>query len=78
MLGWILLLLGFAGFLFFLYLGEDRDEIMYKAADESCYYCIYSATPHTIRDRSKNTCQKIDNTGWSSEQIRHCKYRIKE
>ena len=37
MLGWILLLLGFAGFLFFLYLGEDRDEIMYKSADESCY-----------------------------------------
>ena len=73
--GLLLLILGFAGFLFFLYLGESHEDV--SIGDESCYYCIYSATPHTIRDRSKNTCQKIDNTGWSSEQIRKCKHRIK-
>ena len=74
----IIFLIGGLGlFLFFLIL-EDRDATLDKIMDESCYYCMFSRTPHSIRDKSKNTCQIIDNTGWSSEEIKHCKYRCKK
>lgn len=42
---------------------------------EDCYYCKYSKTPRSIRDKYKNTCKIINNKGWSSEQVRKCKYR---
>lgn len=64
----------------FLYIEYQLNDnyIMYKAVDESCYYCIYSTKPHSIRDSSKNTCKKINNRNWTSTQIRNCKYRVKE
>ena len=73
----IFFLIGGLGlFLFFIILG-DRDDTLDKIMDESCYYCMFSKTPHSIRDETKNTCQIIDNTGWSSNQIKNCKYRCK-
>lgn len=42
---------------------------------EDCYYCKYSTKPMRLRDRSKNTCKRINNKGWTSEQIRNCPYR---
>ena len=64
----------------FLYIEYQLNDnyIMYKSVDESCYYCIYSTKPHSIRDSSKNTCKKINNQNWTSTQIRNCKYRVKE
>ena len=44
---------------------------------EDCYYCKYSKTPQSIRDKNKNTCKIINNKGYSSEQVRKCKYRRK-
>ena len=66
--------------LLFLYIDYqlNNDYIIYKAADESCYYCIYSTKPYFIRDRSKNTCKKINNQNWTSAQIKNCKHRVKE
>ena len=65
-------------FIFFiLYLEYDSKESLYKVVDESCYYCIYSTKPYSIRDKNKNTCKIIDNTDWTSEQVRHCKHRLK-
>lgn len=55
----------------------DEDDTINKIMDESCYYCMFSKTPHSIRDKTKNTCTIVDNTMWSSEQIRNCKYRCK-
>lgn len=45
---------------------------------EDCYYCIYSKYPRSLRDKNKNTCKIINNKGWSSEQVRNCKYRVIE
>lgn len=56
---------------------EENDEIVYKTVDLSCYYCKYSKKPYSIRDKTKNTCNKINNRGWTSEDIKNCKYRIK-
>lgn len=61
-----------------LYLNSKLDESLYKAVDESCYYCIYSTNPHTIRNRNKNTCKRINNCNWTSYQISNCKYRVKK
>ena len=63
-------------FVVILVLG-DEDDTINKIMDESCYYCMFSKTPYSIRDKTKNTCTIVDNTGWSSGQIRHCKYRCK-
>lgn len=51
---------------------------IYKAMDESCYYCIFSTNPHSLRDKSRNTCKIINNQDYDSEQIRKCAYRVKE
>ena len=75
-IGIFFLIGGLGLFLFFIILG-DEDDTLDKIMDESCYYCIFSKTPHSIRDETKNTCQIIDNTGWSSNQIKNCKYRCK-
>ena len=45
---------------------------------EDCYYCKYSKHPRSLRDKNKNTCNLINNKGWSSEQVRNCKYRVIE
>ena len=45
---------------------------------EDCYYCKYSKYPRSLRDKNKNTCNLINNKGWSSEHIRHCEYRVVE
>ena len=73
----ILVLFGLGLFLFFIYIGEILDGDLDKLMDESCYYCIYSTNPHSVRDENKRTCELVDNTGWSSEQIKKCKHRIK-
>ena len=73
----ILLIICLGVFLFFSYLEDNMDEQLNKIMDESCYYCIHSMTPYSIRDKSKNTCKVVDNTNWCSERIRHCKYRCK-
>lgn len=64
--------------LLFIIYQSNSDECIYKVVDESCYYCVYSITPHSIRDKNKNTCKKINNQYWNSEQIRDCKYRVKK
>lgn len=74
----IIMLIGGALFIIITYLNSKLDESLYKAVDESCYYCIYSIEPHTIRNRDKNTCKKINNCGWTSDQIRNCEYRVKK
>lgn len=48
-----------------------------KVFDQSCYYCIYSKSKMSIRNPDKNTCNIINNKGWTSEEIRHCPYRVK-
>lgn len=76
----VLSLIAFGLISFFLYLDYqlNNDYIINKAADESCYYCIFSTQPHSIRDSNKNTCKIINNQYWTSTQIRNCKYRVKE
>ena len=74
----IIMLIGGALFIIITYLNSKLDESLYKAADESCYYCIYSTKPHAIRNRDKNNCKKINNRNWTSDQIRNCKYRVKK
>ena len=63
--------------LVFEFLNYTNEEHLYKIVDESCYYCIYSTQPRSIRNRNKNTCKIINNKGFSSNQIRYCKYREK-
>ena len=48
-----------------------------KLMDESCYYCIHSKDMYSLRDETKNTCNLINNKGWSSYQIKKCEYREK-
>lgn len=76
----ILSIIALGLFLLFFYIDYqlNDDYIIYKAVDESCYYCVYSTKPHSIRDKSKNTCKRINNQNWTSTQIRNCKYRVKE
>lgn len=74
----IIMLIGGILSIVIMYLESKFDESLYKAIDESCYYCTYSTTPHTTRNRNKNTCKRINNRNWTSDQIRNCKYRVKE
>ena len=79
MLEILLLIIMVLGVILFCYIGYlTSGDNVYKYADESCYFCIYSTNPHSIRDRSKNTCKIINNQNWTSTQIRNCKYRVKE
>lgn len=74
----IIMLIGGVLFIVITYLDSNLDSSLYKAMDESCYYCIYSTTPYTTRNSNKNTCKRINNRNWTSDQIRNCKYRVKE
>ena len=74
----ITMLIGIVLFIVITYLLDDFEDSINKIMDESCYYCIYSTEPHTIRNRNKNTCKKINNRNWTSNQIRNCKYRVKK
>ena len=74
----IIMLTGGVLFIIITYLDSNVDSAIYKAMDESCYYCIYSTEPHITRNRSKNTCKKINNRNWTSDQIRNCEYRVKK
>ena len=58
----ILSVIVFGLIIFFFYIDYqlNNNTLMYKVVDESCYYCIYSTKPHSIRDENKNTC-KITN-----------------
>lgn len=74
----LIMLTGGVLFIVIMYLESKLDESLYKAMDESCYYCVYSAATHTTRNRNKNTCKRINNRNWTSDQIRNCKYRVKK
>ena len=73
----IIMLIGVVLFIVITYLHSDFEDSINKAMDESCYYCIYSTEPYTIRNRDKNTCKRINNCNWTSNQIRNCGYRVK-
>ena len=77
MISLILVIMGLGLFMFLLVLG-DEDDTLNKIMDESCYYCIFSKTPHSIRDKTKNTCKIINNKHYNSTMIRYCKYRCKK
>lgn len=73
----IIMLIGVVLFIVITYRYGDFEDSINKIMDESCYYCIYSTEPYTIRNRDKNTCKKINNRNWTSNQIRTCRYRVK-
>ena len=54
------------------------EEYTFPKYSEDCYYCKYSKSPRTIRNKNKNTCKIINNKGWNSKQIKDCKYRMIE
>ena len=73
----IILIIGILGLTILFLIITKHDNTINKIMDKSCYYYKFNKTPYNIRKEHKNTCTIIDNTNWNNEQIRQCKYRIK-